>query len=99
MSIPAITASIRRNFRLGIRLCQTPAAEGTGRVDLFTQRVSQIDIEAHNLVVGVDRFKTEDRRFGGETDGLGCGSGKAEASEQRGNQYFFIIIFLALSVR
>ena len=73
-------------------------AEGTGRVDLFTQGICQVHVEANNLVVRINGFKRRVGRFSGETDGLGCGSGKADASKQRGNQYFFHYNFPNTSV-
>src|SRR5690606_38345291 len=73
-------------------------AEGTGRINLFTQGVSQVHIKADNLIVGINGFKRRVGRFSGETDGLGCGSGKADASKQRGNQYFFHYSFPNTSV-
>ena len=63
--------------------------EGTGGIDLFTQRVSQIHIETDDLVVGVHQLKRRVGGLGGETNGLRGGSGEAHACEQGGNQYFF----------
>jgi len=55
--------------------------EGTGSVNLFTQRIRQINVKPYDLVVSIDRFKRRIRRFGGETNGLGCGSGKAKTCD------------------
>jgi len=63
--------------------------KGTGGVDLFTQGVRQIHIEAHDLIAGIHGFKRRVRRFHGKTNRLCCGSGKADAGKQRGYQYFF----------
>ena len=59
-------------------------AEGTGRVDLFTQGVSQVHVEANNFVVRINGLKRRVRGFRGETNGLSCGSGKGNASKQHG---------------
>ena len=63
--------------------------KGAGRINLFTQGVRQIDVKADNFVIGIDRFKWRVGGLGGETNGLGCGSGEAHARKKSGNQYFF----------
>lgn len=55
--------------------------EGTGRVNLFTQRIRQINVKPYDFVIRINRFKRRIRRFGGETNGLGCGSGKAKTCD------------------
>ena len=55
--------------------------EGTSSVNLFTQRVCQINVKTYDLVIRIDRFKRRIRRFGGETNGLGCGSGKTKTCD------------------
>ena len=59
-------------------------AEGTGCVDLFTQGVCQVYVEANNFVVRINGLKRRVGGFRGETNGLGCGSGKGNASKQHG---------------
>ena len=59
-------------------------AEGAGRIDLFTQGVSQVHVKANNFVVCINGFKRRVRGFRGETNGLSCGSGKGNASKQHG---------------
>ncbi|MNE73208.1 hypothetical protein D3C80_1692050 [compost metagenome] len=44
--------------------------EGTGGLHLFTHGVRQIDVEALDLVAGVDKLKRRIRRFHRETDGI-----------------------------
>src|SRR5690606_34400854 len=65
------------------------AGEGTGRIDLFTQRICQVDVKANDLVVCICGFKRRVAGFGSETNSLGSTSREADAGEQGGNQYFF----------
>ena len=59
-------------------------AESAGRIDLFTQGVCQVYVKANNFIVCINGLKRRVRRFRGKTNGLGCGSGKGNASKQHG---------------
>jgi hypothetical protein len=86
-------------FQAGDQAVERLVGEGTGGINLFTQRVCQIHIETDDFVVGVGRFKRRVACFGGETDSLRCGSRQADACKQRGDQYFFHCHFPENSVR
>ena len=47
-----------------------------------------------NFVIGVNRFKRRVGGLGGETNGLGCGSGEAHARKKSGNGGFIIICLI-----
>ena len=76
-------------LQAGNQAVESLIGKGAGRINLFTQRVRQIDVKADNFVISVDRFKRRVRGLGGETNGLGSGSGEAHARKKSGNQYFF----------
>ena len=56
-------------------------SERTGSVNLFTQRIRQINVKAHDLIISIDGFKRRIRRFCSKTNSLGCGSGKAKTCD------------------
>ena len=44
-------------------------------------QIRQINVKPYDFVIRINRFKRRIRRFGGETNGLGCGSGKAKTCD------------------
>ncbi len=76
--MPAITASTRRNFRLGIRLSNALVRESTGCINLFTQCLCQVDVKTNDLVVCINRFKRRIGGFGSKTNGFGSCGGKTK---------------------
>ncbi|MNI95153.1 hypothetical protein D3C73_1533840 [compost metagenome] len=66
-------------FKRGDQAVERLVGEGTFGLHLFAQRVSQIDIKTHDLVVGIQRLKRRVGGGSGETNGLGCAGVKGDA--------------------
>ncbi len=74
--MPAITASTRMEFQAWDQAVKRLVRESAGCINLFTQRLCQVDVKTNDLVVCINRFKRRIGGFGSKTNGFGSCGGK-----------------------